>query len=286
MPRGEQQSGHPEVWAFLTIITFPIVLIASDLFEVGGWWPFLYALLATFSILVLEVIVRGRLWPFEKEFVNHIGHPETPYRILVFLGATLLMLETVVVVGVATDTRFDAPLLGLIINKQCAARGESRISDSICRFLTESKIDPQSELRTADLSRHALLLFAEKAWFPNGGHITCVSRPVVRTMEAENTVIRELNLIHCVEWKIDTSNALSINKHQTRYAAAALARDKDGFPVVTSWSEDSGNASWETTLGNIAAVSRDKVESLGILPELIPALDQDALEKAQSILKR
>ncbi len=282
--KADVPQGHPEVWAFLTIITFPIVLITSSILGAEGWWPFLFAILATFSVLVLEAIVRGRLWPFEKGFVDHIGHPETPYRILVFLGATLLILETVVVVGVATDPRFDGPLLGLIIQKQCGLRKTSKIADSVCRFLTEPRTTP-SVARTADLSEYAVLEHAAKTWIPKGGFVTCAAKNIMRRIDSSQTTVRELNLIHCTDWNIDGNAALLPATQQTRYAAAQLTKQANGLYTVTSWSEDSGKSSWDESLGDIAATCRDRVQALGILPELITALNAEALAKAQMLLK-
>jgi len=286
MLRSAHPNGHPEVWAFLTIITFPIVLIASELLGAGEWWPFLYAILATFSVLVLEAIVRGRLWPFEQGFVNHIGHPETPFRILVFLGATLLILQTVLIVGVATDPRFDAPLLGLIIKKECALRSFSPVSETVCRFLTESHPNMNGAVRTTDLSEHAILAYAAKTWLPDGAFVTCASRPMLRRTDANENAIRELNLVHCTEWTVDAENSLRPTKSHTGYAAAKLLKQPTGFYLVTSWSEDAQGETWTATLGDIATACRERVESLGVLPDLVAALQKEALSKAQMMLKR
>jgi hypothetical protein len=286
MPRREHPNGHPEVWAFLTIITFPIVLIASELLGAGGWWPFLYAILATFSVLVLEAIVRGRLWPFEKGFVNHIGHPETPFRILVFLGATLLILQTVLIVGAATDPRFDAPLLGLIIKKECALRTFYPVSESICRFLTESRPDMNVGVRPTDLSEHAMLAYAAKTWFPDGELVTCAARTMLRRADADGNGMRELDLVHCSDWMIDADNTLRAKKSRTGYAAAKLFKQQTGFYFVASWSEDAQSETWMTTLGDIATVCRERVESLGILPDLVTVLQKETLSKAQMMLKQ
>lgn len=279
----DHRHGHPEIWAFLTIITFPLVLIASDLLGAGGWWPFLYAILATFSILVLEAIVRGRLWPFEKGFVDHIGHPETPYRILVFLGATLLILETVVVVGAATDPRFDSALLGLVIEKQCAIRESSRVADSVCRFLTEPH-QRSNQARTADLSEYTMLAHAAKTWMPDGGLVTCSAKTMLRRIDAEKQTIRDLSLIHCTDWKIEEKGALQPTRQRTHYAGALLTKNPSGLYGVSVWSEDPGQESWNEALGDIATVCRDRVQALGILPDLETALNAEALAKAQALL--
>lgn len=129
-----KNNGHPEVWAVLTILTFPIVLVATDVLDFEGLWPFLLALSATFIVILLEALVRGKLWIFEKGFIDHISHPELPARIIIFVGATLLILETALIFSVATNRRFDKTLLGIVLRKSCSAKYDPS-SAALCDFL-------------------------------------------------------------------------------------------------------------------------------------------------------
>lgn len=137
MQTKKRSQGHPRVWAALTLITFPVVLLTADALDVPGLWPFVYALLGTFLIFMLEALVRRRLWPFEMEFSTTFAHPETPYRILLLLGITLLILETVLIIGVATDRRFDDALVRLILHKQCDGYSgrDTQNAPEICQLL-------------------------------------------------------------------------------------------------------------------------------------------------------
>jgi hypothetical protein len=284
MHGGEKHTGHPEIWAVLTIITFPIVLIASELLDVGQWWSIIFAFMATFCILVLETIVRGRLWPFEKGFINSIGHPETPFRIMVFLGATLLLLETVAVFGAVTDPRFDEGLLSLVIKKECSIRHYSPNADMICRFLTEPKKVATSTVRTADLIDHAVATHAAALWSTPQGMTTCAVRSFLRRIESEGASIREAALVQCTTWAIQPDGSLVALQTAHKSIGAALSRNPDGLYSITRWSENPEDATWEAALGDVAESARGHVEALGILPALIDSLQDESRQKAIDLL--
>jgi len=152
----QEHRGHPAVWAFLTIVSFPIVLMASDALGARGLWPFAYAILATLAVLILELLVRGGLWPFEKGFVEHIGHPDTPIRILIFIGATLLVLETALIFTVATDRRIDPELVRFVAEKQCSAHPDQLIQGLCGMFRNENDESARSTITQGDLISYVL----------------------------------------------------------------------------------------------------------------------------------
>ncbi len=129
--------GHPSIWAVLTLLAFPIVLVTTNMLGVQGLRPFWYALIATFVVLLLEALVRGRLWPFEDGFIESIGHPETPFRIFVFLGSLLLLIETVFIFSILTDKNLDQALVRLVAQKNCTATVETQGQKDVCRLLTQ-----------------------------------------------------------------------------------------------------------------------------------------------------
>ena len=277
--------GHPEVWAVLTIITFPIVLIACELMDIGQWWSLIYAVIGTFCVLVLEAIVRGRLWPFESGFIDSIGHPETPFRIMVFLGATLLILETVAILGAVTDVRFDEGLLSIVINKQCANRHYSRSSEAMCRFLTEPKTIASSQVHTTELADHAIMANAGALWGAKSGVTTCASRSLSRHIESNEATVREAALVQCTSWSIEADGSLRALKTERKFVGALLTKSEDGLYRITKWSEDPEDATWSATLGDIAKAAHDRTAALSILPELISSLQDETRDKAIELLK-
>ncbi len=133
MQGGRRKNIHSTLWAFLTIIAFPIVLISADILDVSGILPFIFAIVATLLILTLEVAITGRLWMFEDKFINRIGDPEMHIRLLIFVGAMLLILESALILLAATDRRIDPLLLQMIVNKQCSAPRGLDDGQSLCR---------------------------------------------------------------------------------------------------------------------------------------------------------
>lgn len=278
------QNGHPEIWAVLTIITFPIVLIACEFLEVGQWWSFIYALLATFCVLVLEAIVRGRLWPFEHGFINSIGHPETPFRIMVFLGATLLVLETVAIVGAVTDPRFDEGLISLVIQKECRMRHHSKSADAICRILTEPKRIVSSTVHTSDLADRAIVEHAASVWSRPEGITKCAVRPLLRSIDARTGDVREAALVQCSTWEVSNDMTIFATHTDHKFVAARIEKGTDGLYTVSRWSEDPADDSWDMALGDMAAACRDRAEALSILPELITSMQEESKQKALEAL--
>lgn len=285
MPGGKRQNGHPEVWAFLTIITFPIVLIATDLLGAEGLWPFGFALLGTFSILVLEAVVRGRLWPFEEGFIDRIGHPDTPLRILIFLGATLLILETTLIFAVSTDRRFDPALIGFITDKECAAR-QDPISNQLCLWLNQPLMARSATIQKGSLMDYAVRRYAAQAWFPDEALVTCTERNVQRATDSSTGVERVVYLVHCASWKLDGAGELKQKSKNTTFVGSTLQPADDGGYRVVAWTEDPNSEEWKTTLGPIADGSRDRVLGLAILPEFEAALQEEALQRAQTLLQQ
>lgn len=284
MPGGKRRQGHPEVWAFLTIITFPIVLIATDLLGAEGLWPFGFALLGTFSILILEAVVRGRLWPFEEGFIDSIGHPDTPLRILIFLGATLLILETTLIFAVTTDRRFDPALIGFITDKECAAR-QDPLSNTLCQWLNQPLLATDAPIRKGSLTGFAIRRYAADAWFPGEAIVTCAERNVQRAMDASAAVEREVDLVFCASWGVDATGNLKPKSKNTAFVGSALQKTEDGEYRVVAWTEDPNSEQWKTALGSIADGSRNRVLGLAILPEFEAALQQEALQRAEQLIQ-
>ncbi|MEK7655171.1 MAG: hypothetical protein AAB386_00610 [Patescibacteria group bacterium] len=139
MPGGRRKNNHPTLWAFLTILTFPIVLISADILDVRGALPFIFAIVATLLILTMEVAATGKLWMFEDKFINRIGDPEMHVRLLIFVGAMLLVFESALILLTATDRRMDPLLLQMIVNKQCSAPRGLDDEQNLCRDLLKDK---------------------------------------------------------------------------------------------------------------------------------------------------
>lgn len=276
--------GHPFVWAFLTLATFPVVLVATDMLGAGGLWSFAYAVVSTLLVLALEAAVRGRLWPFEPQFAECLGHPETPVRILVFMGGVLLILETGLILGVATDLRSDPALIGLVMRKECGAR-QYRGSDEMCRALDgEDRISTASPAKPRDAISYAIRMQAAKAWLPDEPLAACTQRIAQQT--TDGTAIRGVSLVHCSSWSIGVNGALSAKTTKTGFVAFSLTGDGNGLYRIGAWSDNINDPSWDATLGDKAEDGRNVVRTTGILPDLVTALQAESLGRAQQILQQ
>ncbi len=87
---------HAMTYAALSLTTFIVTFILSIMLGAWGVLPFVYAGGAMLAILLIEALLRGKLWPFEPGFRETFGHPEISYRILVFCGTFLLLLESAI----------------------------------------------------------------------------------------------------------------------------------------------------------------------------------------------
>jgi hypothetical protein len=272
--------GHPYVWAFLTLLTFPVVLIASDMLGARGVLPFAYAILATLAVLAFEGLTRKRLWPFEPPFAECLGHPDTPLRIILFLGGFLLILETALLVIAATDLRLDASLVKLVMRKECGAHGGS--SESFCTYLSGERT-PDTHLLPRDEISYAIRMHAATAWFADAPLVTCAQRNMNQTTD---TLIRNVSLVLCTSWGVDADGRVFKKSTVNRLIAAALSKAEDGLYRIAGWSENTNDASWDLTLGDRAETGRDVVRSFGVMPDLITIMQSEAQGRAQEMLRK
>jgi hypothetical protein len=275
--------GHPGVWAFLTVLTFPIVLVATDIMGFPGLLPFVYAALATLGILMLEALVRGRLWPFEPEFEKVIGEPELPLRLLIFLAALVLVLESFVIFVAIINRGFDTVLLQLITTKECAAAYDTN-AVSLCEHLTGSSSINLPKTKTLDPAGFAVRQASGKQWFPAATLVTCASRAVFSDLGGTSGIRREIDLVSCTDWRLDGA-VFHANSSTIRFTATRLSLGDDGFFRVDAWSDDPTNQNWTSAMGDLATTTREKVNSIADVTSLQVILEAEALGKAQQELQ-
>lgn len=276
--------GHPGVWAALTILAFPVVLLATEVFGFRGLWPIAYGLLASLVVLALEACVRGRLWIFEDRFVERISHPATPGRLLIVCGATLLLLETALLFFIATDHRWDAVLLRLVQRHQCTNDASGGFSGQICRALQE--IDRKPEALQTDVIGYAVRREAARRWFSSDALVTCAERRIDGAVNADQQQ-RYVGIVHCVQWMVERGTGqLEARSSMTKFIAFRGFFNQDGACEPLVWSEEPNAASWTEALGEIAERGRQRVHALAISPDFITLLQAEALGRAQELLKR
>ena len=276
--------GHPEVWAVLTIAAFPIVLLSTDALGVRGLWTFLIALLATAGVVLIEALVRGKIWAFESGFVEHIGHPETPIRLVVFIAACLLILETTFLFILSVDRRYDAGLLSWIKHRQCASSSDRR-ANPMCLFMSQRTTQWIQPATSGDTVGLAMRGHAASLWFPDEPLVTCAERKVNRSATFTKTCM-DASLMRCTAWKIDENGILRAKKSIMRFVGATLNKSDDGFYRVVAWSDDYTSPNWDTALGSISERSRQTAQSLSFMQDFVTVLDAEAYGRAQQVLKK
>ena len=116
---------HVVMWAMLSVATFIIIFLACSELKLDAILSFAVAGISMMIILILEGILRGRIWLFEPGYMDFAGHHATSKRIVLFAGGLLLILETALLIGFATDQCFDAAMLRMIEHKHCLQAGRN-----------------------------------------------------------------------------------------------------------------------------------------------------------------
>lgn len=281
--------GTPGFWALATVLAFPGVLLVADASGFSAAWSVVLAICASVSVIALEILVRGHMWIFEEKYVETFRHPKTPLRILAVAGGALLILESALILTVATDRGADDALLGLVLRKECAAGGNPT-SRNLCRYLQglppedDGTIDliPASE---KDAAGFALRSEAARRWFADEPLVTCANRYVGQLIDNE-TVSRHAAFIQCTAWRIDPQGRLQVKATRTAFVGARLERESDRLPRVTAWSDNPMSVTWDDALGELAEPTKTKTLSLTILEELRTVLYAESLGRAQRLLER
>lgn len=107
------------MWALLSLMSFVVVYLAALSLGIRGLLPFIYAAITMFSILLIEGLLRGEMWLFDPQFGQSLTNTDMPFRLVIFVGGFLLILETIILLGVAVDPRFERALGQFLINKSC-----------------------------------------------------------------------------------------------------------------------------------------------------------------------
>ena len=108
-----------DFWAFLSICSFPAGMIIANVLGYGPMASLAFGALASLAAVIVNVLTETRLWMFHPDWRARFEHPDFSFRIAVVTGAILLILQTGLIVMVATDTSLDQALMRVILNRQC-----------------------------------------------------------------------------------------------------------------------------------------------------------------------
>lgn len=273
--------GHPNVWAFLTLIAFPIVLLSTDVLGATGIWPFVLAMGATLLILLLEAIVRGKIWPFEPGYAEHLGHPDLPMRLVLFMAGCLFVLQTAFFIAVSVNPNFDESIMAFIQQRQCLRSNASSLPFCAKKIQTIATLPSSAHV---DPIGFAIRTQAAKLWFPSGQLVTCAQR-IVATSPVMNNGRRVVSIVECTNWKVSEDGVLTKQTSIIRFVGVQLLNDATHLLRVVAWADDYTNPNWNSVLGDIAETSRMTAQTLSIYPEFSTVLEAESLGRAQAIVQ-
>lgn len=106
-------------WAVLTIIAFPIGILAAGAANASSLQAFVAGALACFAVLFANAAADGRLWMFHPAWKARFDHPEFSYRLAIFSGAILLIVQTIFLVFVLFGATGNRAMLKLVFEREC-----------------------------------------------------------------------------------------------------------------------------------------------------------------------
>ena len=96
-----------DFWAFVTIFAFPVGMILAYANGVGAYGALAWGGIGSLAALIVNVITETRLWMFDPDWRARFEHPDFSFRIAVITGVVLLIMQTLLIVLVATDGSLD-----------------------------------------------------------------------------------------------------------------------------------------------------------------------------------
>lgn len=239
-PAPKEKPTSDTAWAIITIASFPIVALSLAAMGWKSYTAFLMACLATLAILLIEAIVRGRVWIFQKNYQHIFDHEETPFRILVVTGGVLLVLETILLIQFFQNPAMDGYILNLVARKQCN-NPQAPFAHLICPIFEKSSIPKQEYALDFSMEQAA-----KSHLMPTALAGSCITVPVSRT-NADNTCSAKF-FAYCQAWKADSCQ--NSNPGEVALITAQFMKNAEGFFVPTSWQEDRQSDEYKKIMDN------------------------------------
>ncbi len=228
------------VWAAITILSLPIAAMAFSAMDFHPIAVFLLAACITFVIVVVETIVRGKIWIFQERFKDTFGHPDTPFRILIVAGGVLLILQTFLIVQIFTNPNIDHLMLNVILRKQCE-RYPGGLTSKICPMFM-----PVSVTRSYAL-RYSLEAEALRHIIPTATLGSCAVVPLKEWPKPEPSISVDF-FAYCVPWSESGNQDLANAK--AAVVQAVMDTKADGFYAARTWSQDDNGQTCNSWIQN------------------------------------
>jgi len=273
------QKTHTELWAALTILSFPLVATCAILAGLNSFVGFFGGAFASVLVITLEALSTGRVWIADTRVTSWLGHPTFGFRLTAFVGVVMLIFETYIIVGFLANSGYDPGLLNFILNRNCSGKA-SQWSAPYCVAQMHNKIATQH----IDPVLAAIRDDAAKRLFQSSSLVSCAAHPVAS--HGNEIAAMRIALIRCDSWYFDTASRELISMHSSETTAAILLKQlRDGSYEVIDWSNDPASTDWARIsqgYGDVAA----QVVRLIDLDGLRQSLANESHERALQTLSR
>lgn len=106
-------------WAVMTVLAFPLGLLAATRVTASDAKAFIAGVLACIAVLFANAAADKRLWMFHPRWRTLFDHPEFSYRLAVLCGALLLIVQTLFLVFVLFGATSTPSLLHIVQKREC-----------------------------------------------------------------------------------------------------------------------------------------------------------------------
>lgn len=107
-----------DFWAFLTVMAFPIAILAATAFGFSRLDSFLWGMASSIAALFTNAMMERRLWMFDPKWRVRFEHPEFSFRLAIITGTVLLIIESAVMVFLFSGN-VERNLMTIVFERQC-----------------------------------------------------------------------------------------------------------------------------------------------------------------------
>lgn len=230
------------VWAIISIVSFPTVALSLTAMGWRTYLSFIMACLVTLAILLIEALVRGKIWIFQKNYQHIFDHQETPFRILVVTGGVLLVLETLLLIQFFQNPAMDGYILNMVARKECHDP-QAPLARLICPIFERSVTNRQDFALT-----YSLETAAKAHLMPSYLAGSCLVLPLYQSSLSGQATLDVKFFTYCQIWQATTCRTASVG--DLAIITAQMSKNSQGFYVPTTWQEERRSKEYQEIMGD------------------------------------
>lgn len=129
------QNKSSDFWAFLTVMAFPIAVLASTWFGFTQLEAFFWGMAASVAALFTNAMMERRLWMFDPKWRVRFEQPDFSFRLAIITGTILLIIESAVMVFLFSGN-VERNLMTIVFERQCRDPQPHQVE--FCKILDRS----------------------------------------------------------------------------------------------------------------------------------------------------